>query len=91
LEEAEEESNLMKRPAVSKNLDPQDLLDTETPTRQLTPADTALPTHIQAEDCWNCTQSEKMLPTLQRLGVPGSGVKVETVWTVNKKKKKKKD
>jgi hypothetical protein len=45
LEEAEEEVNTMGRPAVSTNLDPQDLSDTEPPIRQHIPADMR-PQHI---------------------------------------------
>jgi hypothetical protein len=37
----------MERPAVSTFLDPQDLSDTESPTRQHTPADRSSPTYIQ--------------------------------------------
>jgi hypothetical protein len=44
LEEAEEESDPIGRPAVSTNLDPWDLSDTELPTRQHTPADMRPPT-----------------------------------------------
>jgi hypothetical protein len=47
LEEAEEEGNPIGRPAVSINLDPQDLSDIELPTRQHIPADVRLPTHKQ--------------------------------------------
>ena len=39
MEIPEEKSNLRGRPAVSTNLDPWDLLDTEPPTRQHTPTD----------------------------------------------------
>jgi hypothetical protein len=46
-EEAEEEGNPVGGPAVSINLDPQDLLDTGSPTRQHTPADMRPPTIIQ--------------------------------------------
>ena len=53
------------RSAVSTNLDPQDLLDTEPPTRQHTLADMRPPTHIQQRTVvW--TQSEKMHLTLKR-------------------------
>jgi hypothetical protein len=45
--EAEEENNPVGGPAVSTNLDPQDLSDTGPPTRQHTPADMRFPTHIQ--------------------------------------------
>jgi hypothetical protein len=47
LEKAEEEGDLIRRPIVSKNLDPWDLSDTEPPTRQHTPADLSPRTHIQ--------------------------------------------
>jgi hypothetical protein len=46
-EEAEEEGDPIRRPAVSTNLDPQDLSDTEPPTKQNTPADVRPPIHIQ--------------------------------------------
>jgi hypothetical protein len=45
LEEAEEELPV-GRPAVSINLDPQDLSNTGSPTWQHKPADTRSPTHI---------------------------------------------
>ena len=54
LEEAEEEGDPVGGPAVSINLDPQDLSDTGTPTRQHTPTDMRPPTHVTAEDCWVC-------------------------------------
>jgi hypothetical protein len=47
LKEAEQESSPNDRPAVSTDLDPQDLSDTETPTRQHTPAEMRLWTHIK--------------------------------------------
>jgi hypothetical protein len=48
LEEAVEEGDPVGGgPAVSTNLDPQDLSDTGPPTRQHTPADMRPPTHIQ--------------------------------------------
>jgi hypothetical protein len=47
LEEAEEEGNPVRGPAVSINLDPQDLSDTGLPIRQDTPADMSPLTHIQ--------------------------------------------
>jgi hypothetical protein len=46
-EEAEEGGNPIRRPAVSTNLDPWDLSDTELRTRQHTQADMRFPTHIQ--------------------------------------------
>ena len=46
LEEAEEEGDPIGRPAVSTNMDLQDLSDTEPPTRQHIPADMRPPTHI---------------------------------------------
>jgi hypothetical protein len=47
VEEAEEEGDSVGGPAVSINMDPRDLSDTGTPTRQHTPADMTHPTHIQ--------------------------------------------
>ena len=47
LEEDEEEGDPIGRPAISTNLDPQDLSDTEPPTKQHTPADMRPTTHIQ--------------------------------------------
>jgi hypothetical protein len=47
VEVAEEDSDPIGRPAVSTNLDPQDLSDTELPNRQNTPADMRPPTCIQ--------------------------------------------
>ena len=47
LEEAGEEGSPMGRPAVLTNLDPQDLSDTEPPTRQHIPADMSPLTHVQ--------------------------------------------
>jgi len=47
LEEAEEEGNPVRGLAVSINLEPWDLLDTGSPTRQHTPAEMRPPTHIQ--------------------------------------------
>lgn len=52
LEEAEEEGDLIGRPAVSINLDTQDLSDTELPTRQHTP-DMRPPKHIQQRTIWS--------------------------------------
>jgi hypothetical protein len=46
LEEAEEEGNPVGGPAVSINLDPQDLSDTGLPTRKHISADMKLPKHI---------------------------------------------
>jgi hypothetical protein len=48
-----EKGDLMGRPAVSTNLDPQDLSDTEPPTRQHTLADMRPPTHIQKRTVWS--------------------------------------
>jgi hypothetical protein len=42
-----EEGDPVGGPAVSTNLDPRDLSDTEPPTRQHTPADMRSTTHIQ--------------------------------------------
>ena len=53
LKEAEEEGDSIGRPAVSTNLDPQDLSDTEPPTRQHTPADMRQSTHIQERTAWS--------------------------------------
>ena len=50
LEEAEAEGDPVGGPAVSTNLDPQDLSDTETPAREHTSAHMRPPTHT-AEDC----------------------------------------
>ena len=47
LEEAEEEGDPVGGPAVSIKLDPQDLSDTGTPTRQHTLTDMKPPMHIQ--------------------------------------------
>jgi hypothetical protein len=47
LEETEEEGDPVGKPAVSINLDPQDLSDTEPSTRQHIKVDMRLPTHIQ--------------------------------------------
>ena len=47
LKEAEDEGGPVGKSAVSTDLDPQDLSDTEPPTRQHTPADIRPPTHIQ--------------------------------------------
>ena len=47
LEEAEEEGEPVGLSAVSIHLDPRDLSDIGTPTRQHTPADMRPPTHIQ--------------------------------------------
>ena len=47
LEEAEEEGNSIRRPAVSPNLDLQDVSDTEPPTRQHTPANKRPLTQIE--------------------------------------------
>jgi hypothetical protein len=53
LEEAEEEGDPVGGPAVSINLDPWDLSDTGTPTRQHTPADdNEAPNTYTAEYCW---------------------------------------
>ena len=53
LEETEEEGNPTGRPAVSTNLDPWDLSDTESPTRQHTWAGLRLWTHIQQRTVWS--------------------------------------
>jgi hypothetical protein len=47
LEEPEEEDDPERGPVVSTNLDLQNLSNTGPPTRQLSPADMRLPTHIQ--------------------------------------------
>ena len=67
MEEAEEEGDPIRRPAVSTNLDSWDLTDTETPTRQHTPADMKPPNTYTAEDCQVWTQLEKVHLTLKRL------------------------
>jgi hypothetical protein len=51
LEEAEEEGNPIGKPAVLTNLDPWDLSDTESPTRQHTLAGQRTQTTYTAEDC----------------------------------------
>jgi hypothetical protein len=48
LKEAEEKSDPVGEQAVSINLDPRDLSNTEPPNRQYTPADIRLPTHIES-------------------------------------------
>jgi hypothetical protein len=53
LEEAEEEGIPMQRPAVSTNLDPQDLLDAEPPTKHHTLTDMRPLTHIQQKNAWS--------------------------------------
>ena len=47
MEEAEEERNPRGKPAVSVNLEPRDLSDSEPPTRQYIAADMRPSTHIQ--------------------------------------------
>jgi hypothetical protein len=47
LKEAEEEGDTVGWPAVSINLDPQDLSNSEPPNRQHTPAEKRPPTHTQ--------------------------------------------
>jgi hypothetical protein len=47
MEETEEKGNLVGGPAVSINLDPRDLSDTGSPTRQHAPANMRSPAHIQ--------------------------------------------
>jgi hypothetical protein len=61
-----EEDDPLGGPAVSINLDLQDLSNTG-PNRQHTPADWRLPTHIPAEDCSVCIHSDMMQLTLQTL------------------------
>jgi hypothetical protein len=74
IEEAEEEGDPVGRPAVSTNLDLQDLSDTGIPTRQYTPTDMNPPIHTNiAEDCRVWTQSEKIHLTFKRLEAPWSG------------------
>jgi hypothetical protein len=53
LEEAEGEQDPVGRPAVSTNLEPCDLLDTERPTRKHTPAHMRIPTHIHQRPLWS--------------------------------------
>ena len=53
MEEAEEESDPMGRPAVSTNLDPGDLSDTEASTSQHTLAGSRSLTHIQQRTAWS--------------------------------------
>jgi hypothetical protein len=52
LEAAKEEGDPIGRPAVSTNLDPWDLSDTETSTRQHTLDGQGPPTHIQHRTAW---------------------------------------
>ena len=47
MKEAEEKGDPVRGPAVLINLDPGDLSNTLTPSRQNTPADMRPPTHIQ--------------------------------------------
>jgi hypothetical protein len=47
LEEAQKKGDPVRRPAVSINLDPWDLLNTGLPHRQHVPADMRPPTHIE--------------------------------------------
>jgi hypothetical protein len=67
IEEAEGERNPTGRPAVSTNLDPWELTETESPTRQHTQA----PERIITEDCQVWPQCKKMCPILKRLEAPG--------------------
>jgi hypothetical protein len=71
LKEAEEEGKLVGGPAVSLNLDPQDLSNIAPPNRQQTPADMRPPTHTP-EDCLVWVQSGMMHLTLKRLEAPGN-------------------
>jgi len=65
LGEEAEEGNPLRGPAVSINLNPRDLSDTGSPTRQNTSADLRSPTHIQERTTWsafsqtNCTQPSR--------------------------------
>ena len=52
LEEAEEKGRPMGRPAVSTNLDPRDLSDTEPLNRQHIPVDIRPLTHTQQKTAW---------------------------------------
>jgi hypothetical protein len=72
LEEAEENGDPIGRPAVSTNLDPRDLSDTEPPTRWHTLVGQRLPTYT-AENCPVWPQWEMIHLTLERLEAPGSG------------------
>jgi hypothetical protein len=47
-----EEDNPTRRPTASTNLGPQNLSNTEPPTRQHTLADPRLQTHIQQRTAW---------------------------------------
>jgi hypothetical protein len=84
LKEAKEEGDSIGRPAVSTNLDPQDLSDTEPPTRQHTPAEMRLPTHRQQRTAWSGLSGRRLVKTSrdlrpQGVGRPGGSVCV-CVW-----------
>ena len=70
LEEAEK-GEPVGGPAISINLDLQDLSSTGPPIRQVTPAYMKLPTHMQQRLLLSLG-SEKMNIILKRLEVPGS-------------------
>ena len=73
MEEAEEEGDPIRRPAVSTNLDSQDLSDTEPPTRQHTPADMKPPTHIQQRTAWSGLSERRSTQPLRDLRPQGVG------------------
>jgi hypothetical protein len=72
LEDAEEEGNPVGGPAVSINLNPGDLSDTGTPTRQHTPADMRPPQHIQQRTACSDLR-EKRCTYPQEIGVSRVG------------------
>jgi hypothetical protein len=69
-EEAKKEGNHVGGPAVSINLDPQDLSNTEPGSIYQLVCEA--PNTYTAGDCWVWVQSEKMHLTLKRLESPGS-------------------
>jgi hypothetical protein len=73
LEETEEASDPVRRPAVSTNLEPRNISDTGPPIRQHTPTDIRPPTTYTAKNCLVWTKSEKMHLILKRLESPGDG------------------
>jgi hypothetical protein len=75
--EAEEEGDAVEGPAVSTNLDPQDLRHWATNQAAYTSLYKA-PNIYTAEDCWVWTQSEMMHLILKRLEALGS----REVWWV---------
>ena len=72
LKEAEEEDKTIRGPAVSINLDPQDLSNTGPPPRQHAPADMRPPNTHTVDDYCVCVHSEMMHLTFKRLEASGS-------------------